>query len=89
MLRITRNDLEGGITTLHLEGRVTEHELETLRQSCGECLREGRDLVLNFSGVFFVDLAGAAAIRDLEAHGAVLLLTGCSPFVSELLKEAS
>ena len=89
MLRITRDDMEDGNTTLHLEGRVTEHEMEVLLQTCGECLREDRRLALDLAAVFFVDLAGVRAIRDLQARGAVLNFSGCSPFVTELLKEAS
>ena len=87
MLRITRIEIEKGITTLRLEGRVTEQELETLYKAVAECLHENRRLVVDLSKVLFVNLAGAAAIRDLQERG--IVLEGCSPFVSELLKECS
>lgn len=84
MLRITRNDMEDGSTMLRLEGRMIERELEMLHATCAE-FRENRHLVLDLSGVFFADLAGFRAIRDFQARG--VNLNGCSPFISQRLKE--
>jgi anti-anti-sigma regulatory factor len=89
MLRITRIDTADGSTTLRLEGRVTEEEMELLLQTGSKCLLEDRRLTLDLAALFFVDLAGVRAIRDLQARGAALNFTGCSPFISELLREAS
>jgi anti-anti-sigma regulatory factor len=87
VLRITRIDIGRGVTALRLEGRVTELELEMLHETSAECLRENRRLVLDLSGVLFVSLEGAAAIRHLQERG--IVLEGCSPFVRELLNEGS
>ena len=87
MLKITRSDLDPMHTTLRLEGRVTEANLSELERTQTECQQEGRRLVLDLAGVSFVDRVGVAALHRLRRDG--IIFTGCSPFVSELLKEAS
>jgi ABC-type transporter Mla MlaB component len=85
MLKITRSDLDSTRTALRLEGRVTKANLSELERARMECQQEGRQLVLDLAGVSFVDRGGVAALHELRRDGTVL--TGCSPFVSELLKE--
>jgi anti-anti-sigma regulatory factor len=85
MLRITRADEDEGRTTLRLEGRLTATELDAFDLACGACRDERRLLRLDLGGVRFVDGAAARALRALAASP--VELTGCSPFVAELLKE--
>jgi anti-anti-sigma regulatory factor len=85
MLRITRADEGAGRTTLRLEGRLTASELDALDQACGACRDEERRLRLDLGGVRFVDGDAARVLRALAAGP--VEMTGCSPFVVELLKE--
>lgn len=83
MLRITRTDHED-TTTLLLEGRLTRQERSALDEVCAACLFDRRALVLDLAGIGFVDAAGAAALRAWRARR--IELTGCSPYVRELLQ---
>ena len=87
MLKITRNDLDSIQTTLHLEGRVTQTDLPELERSRTEFQQAGRRLVLDLSGVSFVGREGVAALQRMRLDG--IIITGCSPFVAELLQESA
>lgn len=81
MLRITRQ-LEH---SLRLEGRLTRHEVDLLR----ETLRSPANgvAVLDLTNLASVDEVGAAALVDLERGG--LELRGGSGFVRRLLEEVA
>ena len=83
MLRITptAGDAE---PTLQLEGRLVEPWPAELLRAWREAAVGGNRVVLDLSGVTFVDAAGLACLRDLRERGAVL--RGCSAFINELLK---
>jgi anti-anti-sigma regulatory factor len=83
MLRITPTD-DDGERTLRLEGRLVEPWVGELLGACRETAGAGRRLVLDLSGVTFVDAAGVACLRGLRDQGAAL--RGCSAFINELLK---
>jgi anti-anti-sigma regulatory factor len=87
VLRITRSDLDSIHTTLHLEGRVTDADLPELERACGEFQQAGSRLVLDLAGVSFVDRECVVALHRMRRDG--IVITGCSPFVGELLKESS
>jgi len=87
VLKITRSDRDSIQTTLRLEGRVTQADLSELERTCKESQREGRRLVLDLAGVSFVGREGVAALNRMRHDG--IIITGCSPFVGELLKESS
>jgi anti-anti-sigma regulatory factor len=82
MLRITTTDGDGE-RTLRLEGRLLEPWVGELLGAYREAA-SARLLVLDLSGVTFVDAAGVACLRSLLAQG--VALRGCSGFISELLK---
>jgi anti-anti-sigma regulatory factor len=84
MLRITRQD-NPSETTLQLEGRLTSGELVALDEAWRSCVSSSRRIVIDLAGVRFVDAAGAAVLRALRQEA--IELTGCSPFVRELLEE--
>ena len=84
MLRITRR-LEDAVPLVHLEGRLTRHEVGLLR----EVLRSAanRIAVVDLSQLAFVDDAGVASLVDLRRRG--LCIRGGSPFVRRLLEEVA
>jgi len=57
--------------------------VDELLGACRE-KHDGRSVVLDLSGVTFVDAAGAEALRQLCEHGATI--RGCSGFIAALLK---
>ena len=83
MLRITPTDGESE-RTLRLEGRLVDPWVGELLSTCREAASAERCLMLDLSGVTFVDAAGLACLRDLRERGAVL--RGGSAFINELLK---
>jgi anti-anti-sigma regulatory factor len=84
MLHITRTDEEVR-TTLRLAGRLTITEIPALDEACRACVAARRALVLNLAEVRYVDAAGAAVLHALRERS--IEITGCSPFVRELLQE--
>jgi len=83
MLRITPTD-DDGERTLRLEGRLVEPWVGELLSAHCEAAAEALRVVLDLSGVTFVDTAGAMGLRTLRDQGTTL--RGCSGFVAELLK---
>lgn len=84
MMKITPMQGNNGVAQLRIEGRVTQEAAEELSSSCHACLTDHHSLLLDLSGVQFVDEAGIEAFRRLRQRGAVLLR--CSGFLSELLQ---
>lgn len=84
MLRITQSN-GSTTTTLKLEGKLTRHSIGEFAKSCLPHLEAPGDLVLDFSSLAFVDEAGAEVVRDLVRRS--VRIRGCSPLVSNLLKE--
>jgi anti-anti-sigma regulatory factor len=84
MLRITRQD-EPSKVTLQLEGSITAGEIPSLDSAWRSCVSTERSVVIDLAGVRFVDAAGAAVLRALRQGR--IEVTGCSPFVRELLGE--
>lgn len=80
MIRLTFED--GPPFRLRVEGRLDRHALGEFERACGRA-RAG-PLHLDLQQVTFLDAAGAGAVRDALAHGAVL--ARASPFVHELLR---
>ena len=75
--------------SLRLEGQVTGPWVEELRRTCDQMLEKtghhGNRLVLDLAEVSFIDADGVALFRELTARR--VLVTNCSPFVAEQLKE--
>jgi ABC-type transporter Mla MlaB component len=93
MLRISRAAPEGDSSSqlLRLEGQVAGEWVEELRHVSEETLGSndpsGRALVLDLSGISFVDSEGVALCRELAGRG--VRFTNCSPFIAEQLKEVA
>jgi anti-anti-sigma regulatory factor len=78
-------------TSLRLEGQVTGPWVEELRRACDQMLgkngHRGSRLVLDLAEVSFIDADGVTLFRELTARRVVV--THCSPFVAEQLKEVA
>jgi anti-anti-sigma regulatory factor len=83
VLRITRINAKGDPETVKLEGRVTGPWVEELSRTVDTSLAESPRVVLDLSGVTFVDEGGVRLLRTLRERRAELL--GGSSFVSSLL----
>lgn len=84
MLRIFPAENGNETLTLRVEGRMIGPWVEELRRSCEPIVARGARLVLDLSGVSFIDRDGARLLIHLQAGGA--RIWGCSPFVQEQLK---
>jgi hypothetical protein len=89
MLRISRTTLTAEQpVSLRLEGQVTGRWVEELRGACDQLLDKtglrGNRLVLDLAEVSFIDADGIALFRELSALR--VIVTNCSPFVTEQLK---
>ena len=85
MLRISTIQNDGSPTVLRLEGKLLEPWVSELHDACRKTFEQKATAVLDLAGVTFVDTPGAIALRNLRRRG--VKLTGCSPLVSELLKD--
>ncbi len=82
-MRITRVAGTDGVARLSIEGRLTEAEVTELATSCEAYLAARHPLLLDLSGVTFVDAQALGVLHAVAQRGAVL--TGCSPFLREML----
>ncbi len=84
MLKITTIPGNGEVVRLRIEGRVAGDAIGEVQAACGQALAGGHDLLVDVSGVRFVDRVGVDVLHGLVERGA--LLVGCSPFLDELLR---
>jgi len=90
MLKISNSpaEHEDGEIYLRLEGQVAGPWVEELRRVCAETLGNNghtqQHLVIDLSGVSFVDGDGIALFHELAALR--VLFTECSAFVAEQLR---
>lgn len=87
MLRITVTESSASSQQLKLEGQVSGTSVQELGRLCTELLAENDrgHLILDLSGVSFIDSGGIALVRHLTDRK--VLVTNYSPFIAELLKE--
>ena len=84
MIRITPLQEDDAVARLLVEGQLTQQTIEELKVLCDACLTHYSTLLLEVSGVKFVDAAGLDTLRSLKRKGAVLI--GCSGFLTEMLQ---
>jgi hypothetical protein len=79
MLRITeQRESEPGSVVLRLEGRLAGLWVEVLNTSCRQILaREQRCVVVDLTGVTFIDADGKAILSRLWGEGVTLRASGC------------
>ncbi|HEX4948883.1 MAG TPA: STAS domain-containing protein [Blastocatellia bacterium] len=87
MLRISENNASLEQVILLLEGQVSNHSVELAREVCAQALGQGRQLILDMTGVTFADRAGVALLREMQQRRVELI--NCSPFLKEQLKDAA
>ena len=85
MLRITETWLTAETPILRLAGRVIGPWVGELRRASEEALARGISLTVDLGDVSFIDAEGVSLLRELKHREVVL--TNCSPFVAERLKE--
>ena len=85
MIRITATTQTREEVVLKLEGWLAEGDVALLAAEGEGHLRETERLVLELTGVEFIDSAGIELLQAWAAKG--MVLRGGSPFVQVLLRE--
>lgn len=83
-MKITHMQGDAAVARLLVEGWVTQQTVQELSASCETVLTNHQTLLIDLSGVQFVDAAGVEVFRNLVPRGATLI--GCSGFLTELLQ---
>ncbi|HYN15759.1 MAG TPA: hypothetical protein VES66_08235 [Terriglobales bacterium] len=86
MLRISDISDSGEGTRLQVEGWLVGPWVEELRRLSNQALAESGTLSLDLAKLLYVDLNGAALLRDLSRRNVTHV--NCSPFIQQQLKEA-
>jgi anti-anti-sigma regulatory factor len=86
-LRISQfEDQETGIPVLKIEGALTVSQIDLLEQAYREIRTEKPEkLILDVSGLTFVDFESADVIRRIIKN-AEIVLRGCGLFTSEVIE---
>ena len=84
MMKITQTQGDAAVARLQVEGWITQQTVQELSVSCETVLANHQTLLIDLSGVQFVDAAGVEVFRNLVPRGATLI--GCSGFLTELLQ---
>jgi len=87
MLRISETEIGHGGVALKLEGRVVGPWVGELKKASERVLDAYRTLKLDLTDVSYVDRDGVKLLLTLQ-HNRVII-EGCSPFVTEELREAA
>ena len=85
MLKISDTQTSEGNVVLKLEGRIVGPWVGELERASERILDAGRSLKLDLVDVSYVDREGAALLRKFKRRR--IVLEGCSPFLTEELKE--
>jgi len=83
MLKITDDPAPASHRIFRLEGRIAGPWTAELQSLCEAALREGSALILDLSGVSFLDRSAASLLRGLVQRRVDLV--GCTAFVAEQL----
>ena len=84
MLRIDRAYENLLIVKLKLEGTLVGEWVSLLEEKILECLENNKKVLLDFSGLRFVDEHGMEMLRRLPPEK--IAITNCPRFIEELLK---
>jgi anti-anti-sigma regulatory factor len=85
MLKISHRTGQGNEGVLGIEGTLGGAWVAEVRSACDALLEKNERVVLDLSGVAFVDRAGVELLGSLQADGRVVI-QAASAFVAELLK---
>jgi anti-sigma B factor antagonist len=87
----TDTHMQGGVTVVSCSGRITfGDEAMALRESLKKILAESRQVVLNLSGVSYIDSGGLGTLvgvySSARAAGADIKLTGLGQRLRDVLQ---
>ena len=85
MFKVTCVTVDEETVTLKIEGRIVGPWVDELKRECKKCLATQSKLVIDLSGVSFIDGRGVKALKSIV--GDRTRLTGYSLFLSGLLNE--
>jgi hypothetical protein len=85
MLRITILQSGGAPATVKPEGKLLEPWISELHDAFRTAHKQDAYATLDLAGLSYIDAPGSIALRDLIRRG--VTVTGCSPLITELLKE--
>jgi len=85
MLRVTRTTRPPDEVILLLEGQIVAQWVRLLEDECLELLGADRRVLLDLSGVSYLDRRAAGLLRELA--GRSVRLINCPPLVDELVRE--
>jgi len=83
MFKVICEKEEDGVVMLRVDGRIVGPWVEELRKECKTCLAKEKRLIIDLSGVSFIDEHGVKVLNELR-KGRVEV-RGCSLFLSGLL----
>ena len=85
MFKLTCEIVDEDTVTLKIEGRIVGRWVEELDAECKKCLAKKSKLVIDLSGVSFIDDRGIKVLKGMR--GDRTRLTGHSLFLSGLLDD--
>jgi hypothetical protein len=77
-------DTTSGTGTVRAEGQVIGPWVDELARSCEQVLARGTGLIVDLSGISFLDRNGVELLRSLRTRGATIV--NSSGFLTEQLK---
>jgi len=83
MVRITLNDTAQGTTTMAIEGRIVSEWINVVETECQALLLKKQNVLLDFSGVNFVEGEGVRMIQRLLHKGCRVV--NCPAFIHHVL----
>lgn len=87
MLRITTTIEESSLTGFKLDGQIISDWVTVLEEECLKVLRKNGKIVIDASGVIFIDCKGIELFKRLAGEN--FKVENCSPLILELLDECS
>lgn len=85
MLRLTRTNKPPHEVILLLEGQIVAQWVRLLEEECRELLSADQRVLLDLSGVSYLDRQAARLLRELSERSVRLI--NCPPLVDELVRE--
>ena len=85
MLRLTRTSKPPHEVILLLEGQIVAQWVRLLEDECRELLSADQRVLLDLSGVSYLDRQAARLLRELSDRSVRLI--NCPPMVDQLVRE--
>ena len=84
MLKISEIKSSERARTLRFEGQLVGPWVNEARETCEQVLKDHQGLRVDLRDVDYLDISGAALLRDLRSRGVALV--ECSVFIEQHLK---